>query len=644
MARRFNRRKKEKKGIRRALNKSAHKKRAQRWKVYNAKQHVLNLSKYSLKDYEYIVLAKGLKFIPTPNNKHVRKSILQDFDEFARKLRCKYLFETGSNDDLHPFRTNTGYKPGPTCSSLENYIDKTRLELSSIEIKQHRNNLTTNEREALVSLKNNQQIVIKKADKSNTVVIMDREKYILEGSRQLNTKHYIEVDRSNLLEIQNNIENKVKEMYINNTLDKETFRYLKESKLQLQSGQLYLLPKIHKIKGTIMSALRNDLCSLKDLPPGRPIISQCNSPTYRIGAYCDHFLVPIIKKQLTYIKDTTDFIKKIESLHLPPNILLVTYDVTSMYTNMEFHELLLAVKDAYINSDKPEINMPYPDTSDLVDLIKIVLENNYFEFNGKCYKQIIGCAMGSTVSPEVSDIRMYQITQQIMTQFKHANKVIFHGRYRDDGFLIFNGSDLEIQDFFQIGNSCHAHLKFTFEISHTSANFLDTTVYKGRKFREQNKLDIRSYIKPTNDFLYLHRDSAHSNSVFKGFIKGECIRHLRNTNNKTELTGILFDFKNHLIVRGYSEQEIDPIIEETLKTDRKSALQEINSKRKTKRPLVMVTKYDPSIRGIKRRILKYWNDMKSDPKCNSLFATDPIIAYSKHKNIGDMIVRAKLQT
>ena len=115
-----------------------------------------------------------------------------------------------------------------------------------------------------------------------------------------------------------------------------------------------------------------------------------------------------------------------------------------MYTNMEFTELISAVDEAYKTSIKNDLSLPYPDASDLVFLIKTVLENNYFEFNGKYYKQIIGCAMGSTVSSEVSDIRMYQITQFIMTEFEHSDKVLFHGRYRDDGFMIFNGSEQEI--------------------------------------------------------------------------------------------------------------------------------------------------------------------------------------------------------
>lgn len=188
----------------------------------------------------------------------------------------------------------------------------------------------------------------------------------------------------------------------------------------LECGHFYLLPRIHKIRDNVRNALLNDLCSIRRLPPGRPSIAQCNTPTRKIWAYCDYFLIPIVQKQSTYIKDTTDFINKIESLQLPTDALLITYDVTSMYTNMEFEELLNAVKHAYTNANKSNLDIQHPDVGDLIFLLRCVLENNYFEFDGKYYKQIIGCRMGAIPSPEISDMRMYEITRYIESQFQYS--------------------------------------------------------------------------------------------------------------------------------------------------------------------------------------------------------------------------------
>ena len=116
-------------------------------------------------------------------------------------------------------------------------------------------------------------------------------------------------------------------------------------------------------------------------------------------------------------------------------------------------------------------------------------------------------------------------------KFPFQQNIVYHGRYRDDGFIIYQGEMDEIHQFFQIANSHHPLLKFTYEISDKEMNFLDITLFKGERFEREGILDVQTFIKPTNTFQYLERNSAHSPSVFKGIIKGEIIRHLRNTSD-----------------------------------------------------------------------------------------------------------------
>lgn len=107
-----------------------------------------------------------------------------------------------------------------------------------------------------------------------------------------------------------------------------------------------------------------------------------------------------MQKQSTYIKDKTSFINKIETLELPANVPLITYDVTIMYANIEFDELINAIYETYKCATKPQSDILYPDAEDLIVLLKFVLENNDFELNGKYYKQTIGCSIGAMPSPK----------------------------------------------------------------------------------------------------------------------------------------------------------------------------------------------------------------------------------------------------
>jgi hypothetical protein len=86
--------------------------------VLKAKQYVTNLSKSKLTDHDYILLSRGLKFIPNPEDKNAKLELLKDFDELARKMRCRYLFHKNS-DKLHPFYQKTGYEPEFSCHTLE---------------------------------------------------------------------------------------------------------------------------------------------------------------------------------------------------------------------------------------------------------------------------------------------------------------------------------------------------------------------------------------------------------------------------------------------------------------------------------------------------------------------------------------------
>jgi len=97
------------------------------------------------------LLSRGLKFIPTPFFKGTKAEVLTDFDELARKMRCRYLYHDNSNE-IHPCKSKTGYTPPPTCGVLENYIYKTRHELSSLQVRKFRDNLNAMERVSISSL------------------------------------------------------------------------------------------------------------------------------------------------------------------------------------------------------------------------------------------------------------------------------------------------------------------------------------------------------------------------------------------------------------------------------------------------------------------------------------------------------------
>ena len=110
-------------------------------------------------------------------------------------------------------------------------------------------------------------------------------------------------------------------MHNDKLIEEKTYKYL-TSNPNLRAGRFYILPKIHK-QGN----------------PGRPIISSNGHPTERISEFVDYHLKPLVQTLPSYIKDTTHFLLQLQNLGpLPENAILVTLDVSSLYTNIPHKE------------------------------------------------------------------------------------------------------------------------------------------------------------------------------------------------------------------------------------------------------------------------------------------------------------------
>ena len=73
--------------------------------------------------------------------------------------------------------------------------------------------------------------------------------------------------------------------------------------------------------------------------PGRPVKSNCDTPTEKASEFLDHHLKPVMQGSWSYIKDSVDFLRKIKQIgNLPENSILVTADVVGLYPSIP-HEL-----------------------------------------------------------------------------------------------------------------------------------------------------------------------------------------------------------------------------------------------------------------------------------------------------------------
>ena len=110
----------------------------------------------------------------------------------------------------------------------------------------------------------------------------------------------------------------------------------------------------------------------------------------------------------SHIKDTTDYLKKMENLSIPENTTLVTLDVTSLYTNMPHDDGIVTCRTIWEQRTAHE-----PPTECLVEMLTLVLKNSNFTFDGNHYLQINGTAMRTKMAPSYANIFMGDLEERL---------------------------------------------------------------------------------------------------------------------------------------------------------------------------------------------------------------------------------------
>jgi hypothetical protein len=172
-----------------------------------------------------------------------------------------------------------------------------------------------------------------------------------------------------------------------------------------KAGRFYLLPKFHKVNN-----------------PGRPIVSANGHPTEKISEFVDFHLRPHVEVLPSHLKDTTDYLQKMESMNaLPSGIILVSMDVTSLYTNIPHNDGIEACREAWDQRAVKE-----PPTECLVQLLTLVLKHNNFTFIGEHFIQINGTAMGTKMAPSYANIFMGKLEKLIIQSAPHKPLLSSH--------------------------------------------------------------------------------------------------------------------------------------------------------------------------------------------------------------------------
>ena len=386
-------------------------------------------------------------------------------------------------------------------------------------------NFTTRERNDCRQLSRRTDIIIKSADKGSGTVVMDRDWYITECLRQLNdSKFYKTLDTDITGDLQKRIQVYAERMHRDDIIDEYTKRFLIQS--NPKAGRFYVLPKIHK-QGN----------------PGRPIVSSNSHPTERIPQFVDFHLKPLFQTTPSFIKDTTHFLNKLEQLgQLADNAILVTLDVSSLYTNIPHNEGIPACRHYLDTRTRSNSTVP---TETLCDLLRIILTMNNFEFDDKHYLQIHGTATGNKMAPSYANLFLAKFETDALSHAPHQPHT--WRRYIDDIFMIWTHTEQDLLSFTSYLNSIHPTLKFTSNHYSKSLPFLDVNVV-----HNNGTIETDLYTKPTDKHQYLLHSSCHPQHTKRAIPFSLFLRLRRICSSSETFTLRTNELKTYLNKRGYN--------------------------------------------------------------------------------------------
>ena len=272
-------------------------------------------------------------------------------------------------------------------------------------------------------------------------------------------------------------------LFQNKYISKKLFNSLiiKDPKL----GKFRMLPKLHK----------SDLSF-------RPIINCISHPTSNLCLLIDFILQPFVKASPSYIQDSQNFIQKTHKINFPVNSLIYSLDFESLYTNIDLNHALIVISEFMIeNIDSTQFNI-----TSFTKILKLIFDNNVFQFNTKFFKQVHGIAMGSKCGPTIANIYVSCLEKNFLT----IHKPLAYYRFIDD-ICIITKNDFDISILINSFNNLSLVIS-----SSVIINFLDLVIYISPI---HGHLCYSLYIKKTNTFSYLLQSSNHPLFIFKNIPK-----------------------------------------------------------------------------------------------------------------------------
>ena len=435
---------------------------------------VVNMSKRTLSSSELSLLTRGLSF--APSRKQTVAQLTADLKEWERLMRLReYWYDNrnaahpaaGAPDDDSKYKQSRWVPPRGREPWLDMYLDEVTASVLRETKTRGTGNLSKDEEAALLSLIQDDSIVIRPADKGSSIVIMNTEDYLAKLDEEVgDTTTYQPVSSDQTSQVHKRVRRIVDDLARNGHIGPHQKAYLLPARPQ--PGHLQGNPKLHK--------------------PGAPlraIISGRGHATERIAEMAEEQLRAHVEHQPSYVRDTSDFISKLRETAQPivaqvgHTPLLFCMDVKKLYPSVPRADGIEACRVAL--DGRTDASIP---TASVIEMIETVLDSNNFNLTpDRQFVQTDGTAIGSRLGKNYACTYLGRWEQQLLEEA--SLKPVLYLRYIDDIFGVWLHGQEELIKFCDSANQIHSKIQVDLRSSESEIEFLDVLVGPGQRFWER---------------------------------------------------------------------------------------------------------------------------------------------------------------
>ena len=204
-------------------------------------------------------------------------------------------------------------------------------------------------------------------------------------------------------------------------------------------------------------------------------------------------------------------------------------------------------------------------------------------------------------------------------------------RYNDDIFFIWTHGEEKLTQFLNEFNNCHSYLKFTYETSRGTANFLDLNVSL-----RNGAIHVDLYIKPTDCHHYLHYQYSHPLHIKTSIPYSQALRVNRICSSEKDFKTHVSHMEEWFLARGYSEIVVNNQIDKVVFVRDQSVKKNLES------GIPFITTYLCKVKELGKLNRDLLPFLYSNEEVQKIFSPPPIVSYRSARKIKDFIVRSKL--